>query len=329
MMKILSVAIPAYNVEKYLDRCLRSFELPAVLDKIEILVINDGSTDETANIAAKYCEKYKTSYFLFNKENGGHGSGINYGIKHATGKYFKVVDGDDWINSGELKEFVELLEKIDTDVVAADYLCVQDGSGQVLEEKYCTRIPKQYGNICDMTKGEIQSVIKMHALTIKTEILKKNHILIDEHCFYVDCEYITYPMPYVKTVYFYHRFIYMYRLGRGGQSMDIRSMQKNRQQHRKVLESLLKFYDRLENVSVNSRTYIEKCIAQVVENQFQIYISMGLVSGIRQELKEWDSSLKKEYSVIFAAVEKKSIKLLRRTGYRILGIGAVIYKLIR
>lgn len=328
-MKILSIVIPAYNVEKYLDRCLQSFEVQAVLDKIEILVINDGSTDETANIAAQYCEKYQTSYFLFNKENGGHGSGINYGIKHATGKYFKVVDGDDWLNSGELKDFVELLEKIDTDVVAADYLCVQDGSEQVLEEKYCTRIPGQYGKICDMGKGEIQSVIKMHALTIKTEILKKNHIFIDEHCYYVDCEYITYPMPYVKNVYFYHRFIYMYRLGRGGQSMDIRSMQKNRQQHMRVLESLLTFYDRLENISVNSRTYIEKCIAQVVENQFQIYISMGRQKEIAGELREWDYQLKKNYNRIYAAADKKSIKMLRLTNYRILKAGAFIYDLYK
>ena len=111
MEKILSITIPAYNVEKYLDRCLQSFEVPEILDKIEILIINDGSKDKTPDIAQKYCDKYPETYFLYNKENGGHGSGINYGIRYATGKYFKVVDGDDWLNTEELPAFVQMLEQ--------------------------------------------------------------------------------------------------------------------------------------------------------------------------------------------------------------------------
>ena len=91
----------------------------------EVLVINDGSKDQTAAIAQRYCDRYPDSYFLYNKENGGHGSGINYGIRYARGKYFKVVDGDDWLNTEELPAFVELLAQVDTDVVAADFLCVQ------------------------------------------------------------------------------------------------------------------------------------------------------------------------------------------------------------
>lgn len=123
MEKILSIVIPAYNVEKYLERCLASFEVAGILDQIEVLVINDGSRDQTAAIAQRYCDRYPDSYFLYNKENGGHGSGINYGIRYARGKYFKVVDGDDWLNTEELPAFVELLAQVDTDVVAADF-CV-------------------------------------------------------------------------------------------------------------------------------------------------------------------------------------------------------------
>ena len=231
MEKILSIVIPAYNVEKYLERCLASFEVTEILDQIEVLVINDGSKDQTAAIAQRYCDRYPDSYFLYNKENGGHGSGINYGIRYARGKYFKVVDGDDWLNTEELPAFVELLAQVDTDVVAADFLCVQDGTEQTLSEKHATSSREQYGCTVDLTAGGVTDVIKMHALTIRTRILQEYDIVIDEHCYYVDCEYITYPIPYVKTVYFYPKFIYMYRLGRNGQSMDIRSMQKNREQH--------------------------------------------------------------------------------------------------
>lgn len=329
MRKILSIAIPAYNVERYMEQCLQSFEVPEILDKIEILIINDGSKDHTQEIAQNYCDKYPDSYFLYNKENGGHGSGINYGIKYATGKYFKVVDGDDWLNSQELTNFILLLERVDTDIVAADFLCIQDETKAVLNEKHCTPDTAQYGQTIHLDEGGVQDVIKMHALTIKTDILQSHDIVIDEKCFYVDCEYITYPIPYVKTVYFYNRYIYMYRLGRNGQSMDIKSMQRNRAQHMHVLESLLHFYDTMGEVSESTRKYIERCIAQVVENQFQIYISMGLQRGIRQELKDWDSTLKKNYPSICAATNKKSITLLRKTAYWILPIGTIVYKIVR
>lgn len=329
MEKILSIVIPAYNVEKYLEKCLASFEIQAILDRIEVLVINDGSKDHTAEIAQRYCEKYPETYFLYNKENGGHGSGINYGIRYATGKYFKVVDGDDWLNTEELETFVKLLEETDTDIVAADFLCIQDETDTVLQEKHCTPCREQYGHIVDLTKGEVVDVIKMHALTIRSVILKQNHIQIDEHCYYVDCEYITYPIPFARTVYFYPKFLYMYRLGRNGQSMDIRSMQKNRMQHQKVLDSLLKFYAGLHGLSDGSMRYIERCIAQVVENQFQIYISMGCESGIKKELRNWDQGLKKRYPRIYSATRKKSITMLRRTNYMMLPIGTIVYKIVR
>ena len=122
MEKILSIVIPAYNVEKYLERCLASFEVAEILDQIEVLVINDGSKDQTAAVAQRYCDRYPDSYFLYNKENGGHGSGINYGIHYARGKYFKVVDGDDWLNTEELPAFVKLLAQVDADAVAADFM---------------------------------------------------------------------------------------------------------------------------------------------------------------------------------------------------------------
>ncbi len=329
MEKILSIIIPAYNVENYLNRCLKSLELAEILDKIEVLVINDGSKDKTPDIAGQYCEKYPNTYFLYNKENGGHGSGINYGIRHATGKYFKVVDGDDWLNTEELPEFITTLENTNADIVAADFLCIQDETNVVLGEKYCTSKDGNYGKICNLSKGEVGDVIKMHALTIRTDILQKHDIVIDEHCYYVDCEYITYPIPYVTTVYFYHKFIYMYRLGRNGQSMDIHSMQKNRAQHMRVLESLLEFYNGMGNIPSGSRRYIEKCISQVMENQFQIYISMGLQKGIRSELMEWDCLLKKNYPMVYAATNKKSIALLRKTGYWILPAGTIVYKITR
>lgn len=329
MEKILSVIVPAYNIEKYLERCLKSMEVPGILERLEVWIINDGSSDSTEKIAQNYCIKYPETYFFVNKKNGGHGSCINSGIEHATGKYFKVLDGDDWLNTEELEEYVNLLEKCDADIVASDFLCIQDETDAILQEKFATKEQMQYNTQCTISSGSIREVLKMHMLTIKTEILKQNHIVIDEHCYYVDSEYITYPIPYADSVYFYPRFIYMYRLGRDGQSMNILNMQKNRAQHQHVLESMLNFYKGLKDVDDEHLRYIAKSISQVVENQFQIYISMGLQKRIFTELKAMDTQLKKEYPAVYAAVSKKSIYCLRATGYIILPFAAVVYRIVR
>lgn len=330
MGKTLSIVVPAYNVERYLSQCLDSMIIKEFLRNIEVLIINDGSNDRTEMIAQKYCELYPETFHIYNKENGGHGSAINYGIKYATGKYFKVVDGDDWLNTKELMAFIDLLMKRTEDIIASDYLCIEDNSGRILAEKYAAGIKHQCGQAALFENGDIKNVIKMHALTIRTEILQKNQVTIDEHCYYVDCEYITYPIPFVKSVYYDPHFIYMYRLGRNGQSVDIKSMQRNRAQHEKVLKQLLKFYENLpEDISEEKKIYIEKAIGQVMENQFQIYISMGCQKGIRQELKSWDRRLKEKYPRIYAVTKKKSIYLLRKTDYRILRLGNMIYSVAR
>lgn len=331
MEKVLSIVIPAYNVEKYLKKCLDSILVQEILPEIEVLVINDGSTDGTETIAKRYCEKYPDTYYVYTKENGGHGSAINYGMQRATGKYFKVVDGDDWLNTERLHKFVEMLEQQSSDIVASDYDCIQDETGKLLQHKKCTQNMELYEKVCRVKSGEVNQVIKMHAMTIKTSILKKCRVPIDEHCFYVDAEYITYPVPYVDTVYYYPDTIYMYRLGRNGQSMDIHSMQKNRNQHMHVLNSLLAYYKNAikDGMDENSKAYMEKCIAQVVENQFQIYISMGLKKGIYRELKDWDTKLLQAYPEVYRATAKKSINLLRNTNYLLLPAGTIVYKIVK
>ena len=329
MGKILSITIPSYNVEKYIDKCVQSMLVDSILDDIEILIVNDGSKDSTPEIARGYVEKYPQTVRLIDKENGGHGSTINAGIREANGKYFKVVDGDDWLNTENLEHFIALLKEHEEDVIASNYLCIRDESYDIIAEKRVSSDATLYGTVCDMDKGEVKEVIKMHGLTIRTSILKENNIVIDEKCFYVDAEYIAYPMPFVSSVYYDDEFIYMYRLGRNGQSMDIRSMQRNREMHRKVLNSMLAFYDKLPAVTDEKRAYIEKVIGQMVENQFQIYISMGTDKEIQKEIATWDKALLKSHPSVANATNKKSIMLLRKTNYSILPIGSFVLKLVK
>ena len=130
MGKILSVSVAAYNLESMIRQCLDSFLDKDVLDRVEVLVTDDGSTDHTREIVAEYETKYPGSFKLIAQKNAGPGSTVNSGIAHATGKYFRMVDGDDWVNTSEMPAFLDYLESHDTDMVCTSYCCVDHETGK-------------------------------------------------------------------------------------------------------------------------------------------------------------------------------------------------------
>ena len=123
--KILSIVVAAYNRGSMIDECLKSFCDDKIIDDIEVIVVNDGSTDDTAKRVEKYCKKYPKSIKLINQENAGAGAAVNTGIKHATGKYLRQVDGDDWVNTKDFVKLVEYLKEIDVDANDTSYAIPQ------------------------------------------------------------------------------------------------------------------------------------------------------------------------------------------------------------
>ena len=103
-MKYISFAIPCYNSEEYMEKCIRSLLTSG--EDVEIIIVNDGSKDKTSEIAHAYREKYPNIIKVVDKENGGHGDAVNSGLSSATGKYFKVVDSDDWVDKKAYKEIL-------------------------------------------------------------------------------------------------------------------------------------------------------------------------------------------------------------------------------
>lgn len=334
-MKVLTITVPSYNAEKYLDKCLTSFKHKAVMDDIEVLIVNDGSSDSTAEIASKYVDAYPSTYRLINKENGGHGSGVNTGIMNATGFYFKVVDADDWVNTDAFVDFVNLLkEKANSDypedLIASDFLCIEDGTGNVLRKIKATEVEELYGNRYSFDNWHPDKVIKMHSYTIRTKILKEHYRPLDEHCFYVDSEYITYPMPFVNTVYYDRRELYMYRLGRSGQTMSWEVLARNKNMHLHVLNQLVLFYEEVnDKLSKHKKLYLERCIGDLIDNQFQIYIILGNKKGMIAELRKWDRKMKAEHPRLYTSTSKRSISLIRKTNYWILPFAKIAHSIIK
>lgn len=324
MNKILTITVPTYNAEKFLQDCLDSFCIEKVLPDIEVLIINDGSTDHSQEIADEYVKRYPESFRVIVKENGGHGSGINYGIRYAAGKYFKVVDADDWVDRDAFCHLVETLKSRDTDVVYSGFLWAFD-RGEGDKKKYVTKpeiaIPFPgvvYQKIYDFDDIAGRLYMKMHSMTIRTEILRKNGICIDEHCFYVDSEYITFPIPYVKTICFVEGYVYLYRLGSQGQSVGIERMQRNEKCYDQVIDSLLRFYAKLGKeipCTDEKRHYIAGIIARVVAGKIKIMLSFPSSKEKKRELQKFDENLKVQCPEVYHHNINKAVIALRKSRY--------------
>lgn len=336
--KQLTIVVPSYNAEAYLkkniDSILKALSILKNQEKddaclFEILVINDGSTDQTREIAERYAMQSPAIVRVINQENGGHGAGINSGIEYAEGKYFKVIDADDWVDPDAFAQFLLTLKDADADIVYSGFeWAIEQGND---EFRYKKEFSEPFHGVVYGKEYRFDDIadrlyIKMHQLTIKTSILREHDIHIDRHCFYVDCEYIMYPIPYVQTVLFTEYNVYKYRIGRVGQSMDPAKLQRNEKQFEHVLQQLLKFYGNLkeDNSSVDSSgfvvseskmRYIENLLARIYAGRVKIVLSYKPSKEKRLELIRMDKILKEKYPKVYSSNQNKAIQLLRYSGF--------------
>ena len=229
MEKILSICIPTYNMEALLSRCLDSFILEKeYLNKLEIIVVNDGSKDGSSEIAHQYSNKYPHSYIVIDKQNGNYGSCINAALKVASGKYFKICDADDKYETSNLKEYIDFLEKMNTDIVFSPFSTLMI-DGTLNEKIECpeSMVDKVlYIDDINWMENGMMDFRKMHSMSTKTSLLTNNRYFQTEGISYTDTQFSFYSLLYSKTCSFYGKNIYLYYLGRDGQTMSISSMKK-------------------------------------------------------------------------------------------------------
>lgn len=321
MEKILTVTIPSYNVEKYLPEIIPTFLAPEILGEIEILIVNDGSKDRTAEIAGQFEKDYPNTIRLVDKENGGHGSTINKGIELAQGKYFKVVDGDDWVDTEQFVRYVKRLKELDQDIVLTPFNRVNIDSGEI--EK------KTLSGISFDTEYSVSTLLRllgdsycMHSTTFKTSVLKQIRP-IDEHCFYVDQEYIAFPLPYAETAVCLDCTIYQYRVGNNEQSVSMQSFQRNREMHFRVIRTLLEFLDEI-SCGGEIRSFLRSRIAGLCKRQIEIYYSMDVSREVSRELTVFLTYVK-EHSDLYSMIPGKKARILRISP-RLYGLTARLLK---
>lgn len=320
MSKVLTVAIPSYNVEKFLRTTLDSFICEEeVMKKIEVIVVDDGSKDSTANIGREYEEKYPDTFKIISKENGGHGSAVNCGIENASGKYYKVVDGDDWVNTEDFVKLVSLLEKCSSEYVFTNYYEYYDDvkkQDKVEYGSYENGKSYKFSDIKDMP------YIPMHALVIRTDILQNNKIRLDEKCFYVDMEYISFPVPYVKSITYFDLYIYVYRLNLSTQSVSVAGFQKHIEDHLRVTRHLNEFYCQYSSspeMEEDKKSYLKGLVTYTTLTQSTIFSSFPYRDKEnRKRFARFDAELKKISPEIYEATSasSKKLTLLRKYNFK-------------
>jgi len=242
-MKLITFAVPCYNSQDYMKTCIDSL-LPGGED-VEILIINDGSTDRTGSIAEEYQKVYPTIVRAVHQKNGGHGAGVNKGLQLACGLYYKVVDSDDRLEPAALCALIKTLkqnlsvgEQIDLYITNFVYNHTED------QTSYTSHYRKQFpsGEIFgweDAKPLHLWHLLLMHALVYRTELLRKAGTLLPEHTCYVDNLFAYQPLPYVKRLFYLDKDLYLYSIGRADQSVSIQNMVARYDQQIKVMSLML------------------------------------------------------------------------------------------
>lgn len=314
MEKILTISIAAYNVADYIRHTLDSIITPGSIDALQILVVDDGGKDDTLKIVKEYEEKYPDSVFGVHKENGGYGSVLNTSMRLATGKYFKQLDGDDWFVTENMDAFVEKLRHVDADLIVTPMRMFNEADESVVLRDYFEDLNEGSYPFDDM---DLQQICPMHCSAFRTELLQKHDITITEHCFYTDVELVNRPLPYYETIHISHHPIYVYRVGREGQSVSKTGVRKHYKEHETVFWNLVSIYQSLDPQLTAKRQFLLRRLVKETAVQMKYFCYLDRGNGPKNELKAFGTKLRAQCPDILEAAVSYSrfVKLMVKTNY--------------
>lgn len=230
---ILSIIVPSYNTAKFVSECVPYFISDDLFDLCHVYFIDDGATDNTKEELDYFLKRYPNYFSFIHKENGGHGSVINFGIENVVKtKYFRIIDGDDYVETGNLVKLCRFLTQTDHDLIIDDYTRVFPNESVLTHSLINKERP-------DLLSSYILNLTNM---TFKTSIFKQNGIKVRECVFYEDNEYVLFPLPFIHSFQYLPLDIYRYRLGSQDQSVSIQSRLKKRNDSALINEDLMKQY---------------------------------------------------------------------------------------
>ncbi|WP_112179799.1 MULTISPECIES: glycosyltransferase family A protein [Paraliobacillus] len=289
-MKLLSVVIPCYNSQDYMRYCIESL-LPGGED-VELLIVNDGSVDRSAEIADEYAKKYPTIIKSIHQENGGHGEAVNTGIRNASGRYFKIVDSDDWVDIRAYMKILKVLKcLIDdnlVDLIISNFVYEKEGAKYKKIMKYDNVLPQNmvfsWDDIKHFRKGQY---ILMHSVIYRTQLLLDCELKLPKHTFYVDNLYVFTPLKFVNNIYYVNVDFYRYFIGREDQSVHEKIMIKRIDQQIKVNKLMIEQANLELIKNQNLYQYMLRHLEIVTVVSAILLIRSGTVENIKKKRELW------------------------------------------
>ena len=291
--KTLSVVVPSYNSAAYLRHCVDSL-LPGG-DAIEILIVNDGSTDETAAIADEYAARYPSIVRAVHQPNGGHGAAVNAGIDHATGRYLKVVDSDDWVEPGALASVLATLAGLveagaDPDLLVSNFVYEKAGKRRKRAVRYGSVLPR--GRVfgwAEVGRFRPAQYLLMHALTYRTSLLRESGFRLPEHTFYVDNLFASVPLQQVRSLYYLDVDLYRYFIGRPDQSVNEAVMLRRIDQQLRVTRLMQESLPQAGEVHPRLHNYLVHYFQIVSAVTSMMLIRSGTRESLERKASMWQT----------------------------------------
>ncbi len=309
-MKILSVGIPCYNSMAYMDKAIESALV--CKEDVEVIIVNDGSKDETDRIGKEYAAKYPESVRYVAQENGGHGEAVNTGLKNATGLYYKVLDSDDWFDADSLKKVVAKLKelnaaKTELDMMIVNYVYEKPSENKTVPIKFKNVLPQnrifgwdEIGNF------QPQQNILMHSVIYRTQMLKDCGLKLPKHTFYVDNLFVYQPLPFVKTLYYMDVDFYRYFIGRTDQSVNEKVMISRIDQQLRVNKLMAECCDVTKLESKKLKKYMVHYITMISAVSTVLALKSGTAENIQKKMELW-KYLKNEKPGLYKEIKRTLI----------------------
>ncbi|MCD8045169.1 MAG: glycosyltransferase [Clostridiales bacterium] len=332
-MKYITFTVPCYNSENYLERCVDSL-LPGG-EEVEIILVDDGSTDRTGAMIDAYEASYPGIVRAVHKENGGHGSGVNMGLDLATGVYFKVVDSDGWLDGEAYRKLLRTIRKhVDfttekplPDLYITNYVYNHLDEGKIHRRIFYNLFPEE--KLCtweDMGRVFPSQSIIMHALTYRTGLLRDCGVRLPEHTFFVDNILAFEPLPYAEHLYYMNVDLYQYYIGRADQSVNEKMLIKRLDQYVRVVYHIMDHTDpdEVKQRHPKLERYLVSFLTLMVGTVSTHYVMEDTPEAIRQRNEFWEGIRQRNpelYRHIAHSTVGRATHLSTRAGNKILLAG--------
>ncbi|MFV0497907.1 MAG: glycosyltransferase family 2 protein [Candidatus Fimivivens sp.] len=305
---VLTIAIPTFNMVKWLDKNLATYCDARLFDRLEVICLNNASEDASKEIIERYVSQYPRIFKLIDRDSRGYGSSINAALEQAQGRYFRIVDADDWVNTPDLVQLVDTLENCDADVVLTDYQIVNMQNGEMTPVT-ASQQGVAYGVTSASFNGPLKTLPSIHNTSYRTELLRVAGFYMQDKMFFVDEEYVILPYLHAKSVVYYALDIYRYQVANPTQSTSPKNRAKYLTHRERVLRRLIPaYYEAKRNgAGQNVLDYCFERLKRAAGDHFTtLYMYVENRGEGRRIAALWRAYLQTEAPDYWLAVRKKA-----------------------